>query len=124
MPIRSKSREARIVLPWPPSVNTMFVNVRGKGRVRSENYNKWIRDAGWMIRSQRVKPFDEPVSVTVELNPPDNRAFDLDNKSKALLDLLVKMNVIPDDNRQWVRSVAMKMVRIGAPCTVILESAE
>lgn len=112
----------RLALPWPPSLNNMFLNVRGKGRIKSENYRKWETEAGWMIRAQRPRKFTVPVAVTVELCPPNNRAFDLDNKNKALLDLLVKHQVIIDDKHQWVRSVMIRIVPQGAPCTVMVEA--
>ncbi len=114
--------ETRIVLPWPPSLNNMFLNVRGKGRVRSENYRKWATEAGWLLKSQKPHKFNEPVRVRVELNPPNARAFDLDNRNKALLDLLVEHGVIHDDSNRWVRGVSVEQVSAGAPCTVIVEA--
>lgn len=114
--------EVRISLPWPPSLNNMFLNVRGKGRVRSENYRKWADEAGWLLKSQKPRKFHEPVRVRVELNPPNARAFDLDNRNKALLDLLVEHGVIIDDSNRWVRGVSVEQVSAGAPCTVIVEA--
>lgn len=114
--------EVRIVLPWPPSLNNMFLNVRGKGRVRSENYRKWLTEAGWLLKSQKPRRFHEPVRIRVELNPPNARAFDLDNRNKALLDLLVEHGVIIDDSNRWVRGVSVDQVPSGAPCTVIVEA--
>lgn len=112
----------RISLPWPPSVNGMYLNVKGRGRMKTPAYSKWIVEAGWTIRAQRPRKFTVPVNITIELCPPSRRAFDLDNKNKALLDLLVKHDVIPDDKHQWVRSVLIRIVPEGAPCTVILEA--
>ena len=115
-------KEARISLPWPPSANSLFLNVRGKGRVRTENYRKWATEAGWLLKSQHTRKFHEPVKVRVELNPPNARAFDLDNRNKALLDLLVEHGVIIDDSNRWVRAVSVEQVSAGAPCTVIVEA--
>lgn len=120
--VKDRQTEARIVLPWPPSLNNMFVNVRGKGRVRSENYRKWATQAGMLLMTQRPRKFHEPVRVRIELNPPNARAFDLDNRNKALLDLLVEHGVIIDDSNRWVRAVSVEMVADGAPCTVIVEA--
>lgn len=112
----------RISLPMPPSSNNMFVNVRGRGRVRSENYRKWSREAGWTLVAQRPPKFKVPVKISVEINPPNGRAFDLDNRKKALLDLLVEHQVIPDDSWRWVRDQRICIVEAGAPCTVIVEA--
>lgn len=108
----------RISLPMPPSVNHAFVNVSGKGRVRSDAYRKWADHAGWLIKAQRVKPFNVPVRVRIEIKPENNRAFDLDNRTKAVLDLLVTHGVLHDDSNKWVRGVTIEQVEAGAPCTV------
>ena len=100
----------------------MYVNVAGRGRVISENYRKWKNEAGWLLKSQRPARFLGPVRVSVELNPPTKRAFDLDNRNKALLDLLVTHEVIPNDSNKFVRSVSVSQVDTGAPCTIILEA--
>lgn len=114
----------RISLPWPPSLNNMFVNVPGKGRIASENYRRWKKEAGWLLLSQKPQRFTGPVRVSVELNPPNRRVFDLDNRNKALLDLLVTHQVVPDDNSKFVRSVSVSVVDGGAPCTVTVEAVE
>jgi len=106
----------------PPSSNNMFVNVRGRGRVRSENYRKWSREAGWTLVAQRPPQFKVPVKISVEIHPPNARAFDLDNRKKALLDLLVEHQIIPDDSWRWVRDQRISVVETGAPCTVIVEA--
>ena len=108
----------RISLPMPPSLNNAFINVKGKGRVRSENYRKWADQAGWLVKAQRVKPFNVPVRVRIEINPENGRAFDLDNRTKAVLDLLVTHGVLHDDSNKWVRGVSIEQVEAGAPCTV------
>ena len=113
----------RLALPWPPSTNALFFNVRGKGRVRSENYRKWAKEAGWTLNAQRPPKFKGPVTIGIELCPPSSRRFDLDNKNKALLDLLVTHRVIEDDNDSIVREVSVKRLDSGAPCTVVVRSA-
>lgn len=118
-----KPEPVRLCFPMlPPSTNGLYLNVRGRGRVRSENYRKWANEAGWLLKSQHPRKFHEPVKVRVELNPPNARAFDLDNRNKALLDLLVEHGVIIDDSNRWVRSVTVEQVAAGAPCTVIVEA--
>lgn len=111
----------RISLPFPPSVNALFLNVRGRGRVRTQAYRKWADEAGWLLKSQRPASFKAPVKVAIEVNPPNRRARDLDNLSKPVMDLLVTHQVIPDDSIRYVRGVSVSLVEVGAPCTVIVE---
>lgn len=115
--------EVRLALPWPPSVNMLYANVRGKGRVATKEYDVWKREAGWTLQAQRPPKYRVPVSIVVELCPPHNRRFDLDNKNKCILDLLVRHDVIADDHSGLVRSVTVQRVENAAPCTVIVRPA-
>ena len=115
--------EARIALPWPPSTNALFTNVRGRGRVTSKEYLDWKREAGWTLQAQRPKKFKVPVTIGIELCPPHSRRFDLDNRAKCLLDLLVTHEVIPEDHDGFVREVNIKRVDNAAPCTVFVRAA-
>lgn len=120
--VEAKSDELRLSLPWPPSTNHLFINAGGK-RVTSKDYAAWQREAGWTLQAQRPGKFRGPVTIDIELCPPPKaRRFDLDNRSKALLDLLVKHEVIADDNADLVREVSIKRVETGAPCTVVVRS--
>jgi Holliday junction resolvase RusA-like endonuclease len=124
-PYRSKTHvpsssegEQRFVLPWPPSSNNLFLNVRGRGRVLTKEYREWREEAGWTLAAQRARKLTQPVTVAVELNPPSKHAFDLDNRAKALMDLLVLHGVIPDDSIKFVHGVSVRLVDTGAPCTI------
>lgn len=122
-PPHSIEGELRLALPWPPSVNMLYQNVRGKGRVATKEYVDWKREAGWTLLAQHPRKFKVPVKVAIELCPPHKRRFDLDNKNKCILDLLVRHEVIPDDQADLVREVNVKRVNTGAPCTVIVSLA-
>ena len=84
-------------LPMPPSVNGIFVNVRGKGRVKSTAYRKWREQAGWEIIAQG-RP-NQPVGkyeLQIALRRPNARS-DLENRCKPIGDLLQEQKVIKDD---------------------------
>ena len=117
---RMVAAEARLSLPWPPSTNALYANVKGKGRIITEEYADWKREAGWTLKAQHPPKFHKPVTIGIELCPPHSRRFDLDNRTKSVLDLLVTHLVIPDDNSELVRSVTVSRVDTGAPCTVIV----
>jgi len=81
-------------LPRPPSVNKLFRNVPGKGRVKTGHYKAWIEQAGWEIRRQRPGKIDGAYKLLVLIGP--TRA-DIDNLSKGLSDLLQAHGVVEND---------------------------
>jgi crossover junction endodeoxyribonuclease RusA len=89
-------------LPYPPSVNSLFTNVPGRGRVPVARYQTWRKAAQNEITSQRagwsVKSISGPVRVTIIAGKPDRRRRDIDNICKAPLDTLVSMGLIDDDS--------------------------
>lgn len=88
----------------PPSTNSLFANVEGKGRVRSARYRTWSNAAGWDLKAQRVVKFDGPVYLTIAIGKLPRNA-DMSNRVKALEDLLVEHGIIPGDNVEWVKGV-------------------
>lgn len=86
----------------PPSANNLFVNVRGRGRVKSKSYRAWIDLAGWHLARNRPTKWTGDVAISIEAGPR-NRRRDIDNLTKPILDLLVSMKVIQDD--RFVTSV-------------------
>lgn len=82
----------------PPSVNSLFTNVTGKGRVRTDRYRVWANAAGWQVKAQRPDPVAGNVSLDIICKRKDNRRRDLSNFVKALEDLLVTHGVIEDDS--------------------------
>lgn len=113
-----------VAVPMPPSVNMMFRNVAGVGRVRSGAYKDWAKEAGWMVKARRNGCYDGVCSVTVEIRPKNRRAFDLDNRMKAVLDILVTCGVIKDDSNKHIKSLTIREVASGPDCKITVESYE
>ena len=112
----------RFTLPRPISVNAMYRNVPGKGRVKSALYKAWLQTAMAEIMVQRVgQPMPHrPVTIMITLPDSHGRA-DCSNYIKSVEDALVKMAVIVDDNDKYIRRVT---AQIGAPegtCIVEIE---
>ena len=87
-------------LPVPPSVNGMFANVPGKGRIKSRDYKSWIRAAGWGVAAAAnwqadKRPFGPGFTVTLFL--PLTMRGELDDRLKPVLDRLVRRRVRVDD---------------------------
>ena len=106
----------------PPSTTGLYKNVR-TGRAATADYKAWLTTAGWELRRQRPKPYDVGVRVHIRLHCPHNVPYDIDNRAKAVLDLLVKHDVIPDDSNKWVRSLHLEAVKDGPECVITLEAA-
>lgn len=111
-------------VPMPPSANNVFLNVAGRGRVRSKAYRAWAEEAGWMVKSRMNGMVTDPISVRIELCPKNRRAYDIDNRIKPSLDLLVACGVIPDDSNKYIRQVMVREVPTGPECTITLEEIE
>lgn len=89
-------------LPVPPSLNNMFIANRKKGsKMPSFAYRKWRDDCGpclvrqWKALGSIEPPMKEPWQIDILINV--NRGSDIDNRQKALLDLLVRCLPFPDD---------------------------
>jgi len=104
----------------PPSVNGLFFN-KAKGRGKTDTYRAWLDTAGREIMAQGRKHLHGPVSLSIALVRP-NKSSDLDNRLKALLDLLVSNSVIDDDS--LVQRISIQWVAHGDPCVVLIQAAE
>jgi Holliday junction resolvase RusA-like endonuclease len=95
----------------PPSVNSIYANVAGRGRIKAARYKEWINAVGWTVNPQLSKDtarWTGPVKITVGMIRPRENS-DLDNRLKALDDLLQTFGIVSNDKLiyhwdvQWVR---------------------
>lgn len=87
-----------IKLPNPPSANALFSSGRRR-RFKSPAYVAWIQAAGWMLRTQRPGEIKGKYEIEVTIGRGSTRRrSDLDNRMKAISDLLVSHRVIEDDS--------------------------
>lgn len=95
-------------LPMPPSVNELFANVAGKGRIRSDRYRIWAQAAGWAVRAAaQGRRVGGPVRLTYVFGEGGTKA-DLGNLEKALTDLMVDLCLIDGDGKKIVRGIALE----------------
>ena len=114
---------ACIMLPYPPTVNTMF-----PGRARrhkSAQYTVWIAEAEQALQHQKPLPrFEGPIEVRYSYGRPDKRQRDVFNLEKATSDFLKHAGIILDDSLiergtvQWDSEVVGCRVEIIALDTV------
>lgn len=89
--------EQVFTLPYPPSLNNLYVNAGSRGRVRSQKYAEWATAAGWELKAQRPRHILDDCQVLIEVRRPNRRA-DVDGKCKAVLDLMTGL-VWADDSQ-------------------------
>lgn len=82
--------------PCPISVNAMYANVPGKGRIRTRAYEQWRQEAMTEILRQRPGRIAGPYGVALTVRRVSLRR-DLDGLVKGAVDLLVTMGVCDDD---------------------------
>jgi crossover junction endodeoxyribonuclease RusA len=112
----------RIELPFPPSTNTYYRNIKGRTLISKKGRQYKDSVYGSVLEQHGLfKPITGPVKITVELIPPDRRKRDLDNfAGKALYDALTAANVWMDDSQ--VKESHNYMLEPGdGRCTVIIE---
>lgn len=92
-----------VTMPAPPSVNGLFANVAGRGRVKTRKYTDWQMQATVAINRDRYasgfsRVWEHPVSVVIEIDRP-RIDRDIDNCAKPVLDALVAGGIIKDDTQ-------------------------
>lgn len=105
----------RLTVPRPISVNNMFMNA-GKRRVITRKYQEWRQQCEAAILAQSPKPISGPVRIRIQL-ADTGRSIDTDNCAKGYLDVLVRLGLIPDDSRKFIRSLLIEWD--GDPLNVI-----
>jgi crossover junction endodeoxyribonuclease RusA len=89
----------RLELPWPPSVNAMYANVRGR-RVKTKEAKKYEKNVSQICLYNRVnRMFEGAIKVSIDAYPPDRRRRDIDNILKSLLDSIQSGGVYKDDSQ-------------------------
>jgi crossover junction endodeoxyribonuclease RusA len=94
----------KFMIPWPTSTNSIW-RTNGSGiTYRSGKYRQFLKTAAIDIKAtvwtEQLEPWKDhdKVSVSIALFPPDNRIFDIDNRVKAILDMLTICGIWTDDS--------------------------
>lgn len=112
----------RLTIPFPPSVNGYWRSVRGRN-ILSARGRQYRLDGLQTLAEQAVSPLpaDARLSVTITLNPPCKRRRDVDNYSKAALDLLTHAGIWGDDSQ--VDRLTVQRGEIRKPGNAVVEVA-
>lgn len=94
------------VVELPPSTNNLFIN-RGRKRVKSPNYRKWISRVLNTMRPY-AQPVTYPVSITFIVREKMNSQSDISNRIKATEDAMRTAGIIHNDNVKHVTDVRIQ----------------
>lgn len=99
---RRIAASVEIRFPLPPSTNSLFANVRGRGRIKTPRYRRWRDNAVLAICSTQPVPgrMAGPCDVAIYLPPFRG---DIDNRVKPCLDVAVAAGIIADDGQRYLR---------------------
>lgn len=110
-------------IPVPPSVNTMWTNnlKYGKGRIKSKKYREWQELTKKILIDQNIKevPFKN-ISLSLFIERP-NRRCDIDNRIKAIPDILQHCGIIKNDS--IVEEIRAKWIPKGERSFFIIQDA-
>lgn len=86
-------------LPWPPSVNRYWRNVRGRVLISKEGrqYKRAIKMLTLTGKMPRLG--QQRISMRIDAFPPDRRRRDLDNTLKVVADSLQDAGLFDDDSQ-------------------------
>jgi hypothetical protein len=102
--IVKKSWTATITMP--PSLNSMYVNVPGKGRVKNGKYDLWT-NAVVPYLSLAMHRASGAVHIHYQFHLGSAFRGDVSNRVKPAEDALVKSGAILEDNHRFVRGFSV-----------------
>ena len=106
-------------LTLPPSVNDIWTPV-GSRMVRSKAYRAWLTSAGWELQAARQASIAGRYNLTVYL--PEAMPGDIDNRCKALSDVLEAHRIIENDRLCWSLIVHRMPDIAKGRCSVFITS--
>jgi|TARA_R110002167_G_scaffold11880_2_gene51388 crossover junction endodeoxyribonuclease RusA len=83
-------------LPTPPSVNALW-RITGRRMYRSKKYMDFIKDCEATVAWQNHPTIDYPFNIEIVVGRPSKRRMDIDNRGKAVMDILQHLKIIEDD---------------------------
>lgn len=107
-----------VELPFPPSLNHLWRRV-GNRTLISRRGRSFRQQVCLILRG--VKPMAGPLSVFIDLFPPDRRRRDVDNVQKALLDALAHGGAYHDDFQIARLTIERREVVPGGKARVRIE---
>jgi crossover junction endodeoxyribonuclease RusA len=83
-------------IPTPPSVNALW-RISGRRMHRSKKYTEWIGEVALALELEQRPEIDYPFNIEIVVGRPSKRRMDIDNRAKAVMDVLQHCGIIADD---------------------------
>ena len=112
----------RLHLPFPPSVNDMYANGGKRGRHKTQKYKAWEQLASFQIRDGHRQGFG-PYSLFIALRRDLKGRSDIDNRIKAVNDLLQAHGIVKNDSACELLTITWD-AGIEPECVVLIQRAE
>lgn len=107
-----------VELPFPPSLNHLWRRV-GNRTLISRRGRSFRQQVCSILRG--TEPLSGPLTVVIDLFPPDRRRRDVDNVQKALLDALAHGGAYHDDSQIARLTIERREVVPGGKVRVRIE---
>lgn len=115
-PFAVPPRTIALNLPPPPSVNKTRRN-HGKGQARLK---KWHQSADMLVLSQGRLPKPIPGQFEATIILAETCRLDLDNGVKHVIDYARRLNLITDDNKNYLRRLTVEWGDAPEGCRLTL----
>lgn len=108
----------------PPTVNHLYRSMRNGARYKTTEGRKWQEGVTLLfaLRKRRPLPFAGDVMLEIRFYPGDNRAWDVDNRVKALQDCLAPAGIIKND-KQVKKLVVERFGKVEQARTLVMVRA-
>jgi len=111
-------------LPYPPSVNHMYINARGRRFPNKKAVDYKVRVQDIVIDNQATKYGSTPISLQIWVYPPDRRKRDISNIIKIIEDSLQDAGVYDDDFQIGLLVVERGQIIKGGKVTVMIDELD
>jgi Holliday junction resolvase RusA-like endonuclease len=97
----------------PPSTNHLFAG-NGRRRYKTKQYAAWIEESGHELDRQSPTPIKGRVTLLIEVSNRESASnWDVCNREKAAVDLLVARGIIEGDNRRFLGEVTLRWADVS-----------
>lgn len=111
-------------LPYPPSVNHMYINARGRRFPNKKAIDYKIKVQDIVIEECAKKFGSSPISLQIWVYPPDRRKRDISNIIKIVEDSLQDAGVYDDDFQINLLVIQRGKIIKGGKITIMIEEID
>jgi len=106
----------------PFSANKMYTPIARGKLIKSKKYNNWIEKNTPIIKENLLPANKFPIEVEILIMADLQWKLksDPDNIVKPIVDLLVRAEIIPDDNSRFIESVIVRYLQGFGPAVTCI----